>query len=589
MALLGPDYGNVGVSYVISARDVSQAAIDSAVSGVKRVQTTTDRMAAQMKSRLAYLQKHWLGLSATIAGVAIAVKKAWDLAGRAADYQEQVAVLNALGTQYGQTGDQIVNMMKQSARGLVSMEEAASMAANALNKGLSTEQLYRFTQAAETLTDVTGDKIPDAFNRMVTAAATGRTQTLADMGVIVDLKKAYDTYAQSLGKTAKQLTEQEKLQARVTVILGKFEEKTRALGPTVDTNRDKMDRLMASLKDLQLMLGQGLIRAALGAKGAFEWLSSGALNLWGYIQKLMGGWAKLMSYLTAGDLKASWLRDAEAYKANAETAFGASQEMMDRSMASFEGMLAKSTELAAAQSGLKQQIREEEAAAQAEADLGEMETQQQKLARLASYYAVTAQMAATARKAEETAEKKRLATVKAAAAAEKKLRQDVTTNAISLLMMLGEKHKAFALLGIAISTGMEMIRAWQVTQTAAMLAFSSQLIPGDPTSIARAEAAYAATQAMGVINVALIGAAGVMRGIAAMSGGASQTGGVAGYSPTSPTETINDAREEDLAETEEKAARTIIINNHIYGNVVDQDKFAREILPAMRKAEADGA
>ena len=36
-------------------------------------------------------------------------------------------------------------------------------------------------------------------------------------------------------------------------------------------------------------------------------------------------------------------------------------------------------------------------------------------------------------------------------------------------------------------------------------------------------------------------------------------------------------------------ATSQVVNIYIQGNVVDQDKFAREVLPAIRKAMGDGA
>jgi len=56
------------------------------------------------------------------------------------------------------------------------------------------------------------------------------------------------------------------------------------------------------------------------------------------------------------------------------------------------------------------------------------------------------------------------------------------------------------------------------TQEAGMLAYASQLIPGDPTSIARAEAARAITYAKGAVAVGLIGAQTVA-GVSAQQGG----------------------------------------------------------------------
>lgn len=182
----------------------------------------------------------------------------------------------------------------------------------------------------------------------------------------------------------------------------------------------------------------------------------------------------------------------------------------------------------------------------------------------------------------ERATKEQIRLLEEAAAAERTIKQSTLDNTISLLMMLGTKHKAAAVLGIAIATVAEAIRAYQATITASTLAFASQLVPGDPTSIARAAAAAATVKAWGMANVALIGAIGAMRIAGTLAGpGGVGAGAGKGYSPVSPIETLEERREE-------KEWRSQVINVHIYGNIVDHDAFARELVPAIQKAQSDG-
>jgi hypothetical protein len=160
------------------------------------------------------------------------------------------------------------------------------------------------------------------------------------------------------------------------------------------------------------------------------------------------------------------------------------------------------------------------------------------------------------------------------------LQHDTVSSAIALLDLLGQRNKAAAILGISIATAMEMIRAWQTTISAAMLAFASQLIPGDPTSLARATAAYAAVKAWGIANMALIAAAGIVKAGSVLAGGGGSVSGGGGYQYTTPTTPKWEK------ETEEKP-RQLIVQFHIYGNVFDNDKLAREMLPSLYKAIND--
>lgn len=119
----------------------------------------------------------------------------------------------------------------------------------------------------------------------------------------------------------------------------------------------------------------------------------------------------------------------------------------------------------------------------------------------------------------------------------------------------------------------------------AMTAVAAGVVPGaiaatattGATSVA-AELSMAALWAAGGILVGALGEAGA----SAIEGGTSGSTNAAGYgagTPGSPVVTTGGA-------TTTKAAP--VVNIHIYGNVVDQDKFARELLPSIQKAVNDG-
>jgi hypothetical protein len=104
------------------------------------------------------------------------------------------------------------------------------------------------------------------------------------------------------------------------------------------------------------------------------------------------------------------------------------------------------------------------------------------------------------------------------------LRQGTFAEAVNLLGALGQHSKAAAIAGLALTKAQQIAHTAQATATASMLAYASQLIPGDPSSIARAQAAKSATIAMGRAQMALIAATGLAQGATIMSGGSVATG-----------------------------------------------------------------
>lgn len=99
------------------------------------------------------------------------------------------------------------------------------------------------------------------------------------------------------------------------------------------------------------------------------------------------------------------------------------------------------------------------------------------------------------------------------------LQMQTFSNATALLNSLNAESKLAALAGIAIQTATAFIANKAATASAATLAYSSQLIPGDPTSPVRAAAAAAKATTLGTINGGLILAAGAAKGLGALGGG----------------------------------------------------------------------
>ena len=101
-----------------------------AVAAINKVSRQTETITSQIK-------KHWLGMGAAVAGATAVIYKAWDLMGKAADFEEQRRSLNILAGQYNTTAGQIIKSIKDITDGQVSMAKAADMGARALNMGLN--------------------------------------------------------------------------------------------------------------------------------------------------------------------------------------------------------------------------------------------------------------------------------------------------------------------------------------------------------------------------------------------------------------------------------------------------------------------
>lgn len=140
------------------------------------------------------------------------------------------------------------------------------------------------------------------------------------------------------------------------------------------------------------------------------------------------------------------------------------------------------------------------------------------------------------------------------------LRAQTTDLTIGLFQALGAKNKVFAAVAIALETALAVKRILLANQVAAELAFASQLVPGDPSSLARALAAKAAVLAAGRLNAALAIATGAVQ-----IGNALSSGGNALGSPGNPIFSRQAANDSSVAGATGQRVVNITINGPIAG------------------------
>jgi len=402
--------------------------------------------------------------------------------------------------------------------------------------------------------------------------------------------------------------------------LKEIQEKTIAW---IEANREligqKLNTYLDRVADAAVFIRDGVS----GVAATFNAMAAGALTAYAGLLKIGQGFAWLKSKVGIGEEhRAEYAAIFEEMKIEAEAAMAAATALAEKSQTPFLGSQSEGTGAEERAQALREELetrneiyrQANEALAQQNTEMsdtgdtgttedslmeleerllarnalyyqfneelayGEMETQAMKLARNAAYYAMD-------QETYDQYQKKKLKTAQSAAKAETEIKRAVLNNLVVMLQTLGAENEAAAVLGIAISTGAEMVRAYQATLTASTLAFASQLIPGDPSSVARATAAAAAVKTWGMANVALIGAIGALRIGQTLSGGGSEgVNYTSDYS--SSTGEIETAADTD---TEENTERSISVAVNVYGNMVgDYDSLARDLVASIRKAEADG-
>jgi hypothetical protein len=299
--------------------------------GTATIKSFADGTAAHMKqvegagtSMGASFVKTWQGMAVAAAAAMGVMYKAWEFAEKAAKFEEMEAGLQGLSAQYGMTADSAVEMAKAAVGGQLSMMEAGQLAAKAFALGFNPDQVKQFLVVSERLKDVMGGSIPEAFNAMEKAAATGRKGGLVGIGINVDLKKTLSDYADAHGIAKESIGAHTATLLRANAIMEAAKKITDQMGEATESTADKMNKMRATVADIELMMGQFSIRGGAALIGTMMGVSAAAWAVVAGVLKIGEGFTWLISVLPGA--AASNKELFESMKINADAAWQTSQE-----------------------------------------------------------------------------------------------------------------------------------------------------------------------------------------------------------------------------------------------------------------------
>lgn len=320
-----------GVSVTLSIKDDGSATIAKVSGELRKLEGTAATGASGINTAFAKVKENWIGLTAAATGLYLGLQKVWGMTEGAATFEETISRLNFQLAAHGSQASELIPIMQRLTNGQLSLANSAKMASAGLAAGLNVDQIKRFTEFADAAADVMGTDIPQAFDQMVKAMASGRTGMLKQLGIVVDLdqevqrlavsarsaaqvtldKKAIDAaaavemdklaaatgrYALILSDHEKQtirakieaehlkkitddykasLSDQEKIQLMVVAASGQMEGALRRISDGTMSTSDRMAAFKAQLDDLQLSLGMGMMAASQTAWAGLQLLASG--------------------------------------------------------------------------------------------------------------------------------------------------------------------------------------------------------------------------------------------------------------------------------------------------------------------------
>ena len=155
-----------------------------------------------------------------------------------------------LASSVGSSSDKIIKELDRVAQGTISNSVLMEKAGTAMLLGIPADKLDDLMKIARASMKITGQTAEQAFGDIALAVGRGSKMILDNLGIILDVEKANENYAQSIGKTVEQLTDQEKKTAFLNATLEAGKKITDSVGDDTKDDLENVFRISTEFKDL---------------------------------------------------------------------------------------------------------------------------------------------------------------------------------------------------------------------------------------------------------------------------------------------------------------------------------------------------
>jgi len=152
---------------------------------------------------------------------------------------------------------QALQKLQKATDGTMSSTQLMTQANNAMLLGIvdSEEQMAELFDISQRLASSLGKDTTFGIESMVTGLGRQSKLMLDNLGIMVDTNKAYKDYAENLGVSVSQLSDQQKKQAFVNAAMLQANGLVNKLGAETLTSTDHINRMKAALEESSIALG----------------------------------------------------------------------------------------------------------------------------------------------------------------------------------------------------------------------------------------------------------------------------------------------------------------------------------------------
>lgn len=174
----------------------------------------------------------------------------------AARYETLGVVMEVVGRNAGYTKTQMVTATESIAAQGITMVESRESAVKLVQAHVDLKNATALARIAQDAAVIGHLNSSDAFDRLVNGIARGNVLILRNIGINVNLQSAYREMAAELGKSTKELTENERVQARLGAVIARGADIAGTYEAAMGTASKQITSMQRYVADLKTTFGE---------------------------------------------------------------------------------------------------------------------------------------------------------------------------------------------------------------------------------------------------------------------------------------------------------------------------------------------